>query len=140
MDLSSLINNVQGAKERAERWKNLNLTWNHRVGTIRQEAPPQVYSRGQAFYTSSYKCPKCGRFLYKAQSSIDFIGSDKKTIYADNVFACFDCQNLFAVEAFTRLGDGEYYIMDTVSKFYPAAEIIDITTGTANDLSQFRGF
>jgi len=132
-DIQSMFNNIQ----RAEKLKILNLTWKHKLGTIQQELSSEDYSRGRSFYTSTYKCPKCGEFLYKAHAPVGFKADDGKNISAKNVFACFDCQNLFAVEAWSKLGGGEYYIMDDTGKFYPATQIID---STAISISQLMGF
>ncbi len=132
-DIQSMFNNIH----RAEGLEKLNLTWKHRVGTIRQSLDSGDYSRGRSFYTSTYKCPKCGEFLYKAHAPVGFKADDGKNISAKNIFACFDCQNLFAVEAWSKLGGGEYYIMDDTRMFNPAIQIID---STAISISQLMGF
>lgn len=133
MDFLRLYNSVT----RGMRLDTLNLTWKHKVGNIRQDIGSGDYTRGQSFYTATYQCPKCGEFLYKAHAPIGFTTTDKRTVSAKNVFACFDCQNLFAVEGGKQLGGGEYNIMDDTSKFYPAVEIID---STAISISELRGY
>lgn len=132
-DIQSMINNIQ----RADGLKKLNLTWKRKVGTIREELGSGDYIRGQSFYTSTYKCPKCGRFLYKSRAPISFNTDEKKYVSARSVFACFDCQNLFTSDYTKRLGGGEYYTMDDTSKFYPAVQVIDTT---APSISQLMGF
>ena len=136
-DMFSMLNNIQQGEQRANGLKALNLTWKRKVGTIQEAIGSGDYIRGQSFYTSTYKCPKCGAFLYKSRASIGFDTTEKKYVSARSVFACFDCQNLFASDYTARLGSGEYYTMDDTSKFYPAVQVIDTT---ATSVSQLMGF
>lgn len=142
-DLLAKLNNIQNGEQRENQLARLNLIWKHKVGRISQDIGAGNYLRGQSFYPSTYKCPKCGQFLDKARASISVKANNGHYASTNSIFACFNCQNLFISDAESglRLGDGEYYTMDDTRKFLPAAKIIDDTAqGTSPNsiLSLFK--
>ena len=128
-DLLAKLNNVQNGAQREERLAKLNLIWKHKIGIIRDDIGTENCMRGRSFYQSTYRFPKCGRFLDKARASISVKANDGHYVSTNSIFACFNCQNLFISDAELgmRLGSGEYYTMDDTRKFLPAAQIIDDT-------------
>lgn len=135
-DLLAKLNNIQNGEQRENQLARLNLIWKHKVGRIREDIGTQNYMRGRSFYQSTYRCPKCGQFLDKARAAISVKADDGWHVSTNNVFACFNCQNLFIsnAELGMRLGSGEYYTMNDTRKFLPAVKIIDDTAlGTSPD-------
>ncbi len=86
--------------------------WTHEHGSFEQDVPEEIVRSGAKFYTSSYKCPKCKKFMYKANvGEFVWIKTPDGMKPLKSTFGCFECCMLFSAIPGKMLSEGDYYTL-----------------------------
>lgn len=136
MGLMNLLNSLGGQSKIINDCK-----WDYERGRFQQTAPNREDMRmvGNAFYTSSYICPKCKSFMLKANAG-EYVGvrTSNGVHTLKSVFACDKCRTLYSALPGKNLSEGEYYIMKDKSKYQNVVDTINTYGISVGQLQQMR--
>lgn len=86
--------------------------WIRERGRFEQDVPEDIMRSGRTFYTSSYKCPKCNKFMFKSNvGEFVYIKTPQGMKPLRSLFACFECCMLFSAVPGKKLSEGDYYTL-----------------------------
>jgi hypothetical protein len=131
-----LMNSLGGQGKRIEDGK-----WEYERGIFQQAAPTREDMRvvGNAFYTSSYICPKCRRFMLKANAGEYVAVRTSNGVHTlKSVFACDKCRMLYSALPGRTLSQGECYVMKDTSKYQNVVDTINMYGISVGQLPQMR--
>ncbi len=103
------------------------VSWDYGRGDFVQIPPNNIDVIGNMFYTSTYKCPMCGKHMYKANvGEYVWVYTPHGKHPLRSTFACFSCRRMYSALPDHRLSEGEYYTLKSRNGFDKAVDAIQM--------------
>lgn len=113
--------------EQEKERKRKQLLWEKRYQSIKENTDNEMLYAiatkpylGTNFYVSSYKCPNCGRVLYKTVFPLygEYrIETEKGVVWLKRVFTCEQCKKFLSALPGGKLSDGIFIEKNFVSNY-----------------------